>query len=129
VVGSFLTLSLFPLLGLSPQDKKSLFVIPAGYFLCTVLGLAIAYLIVPGSSFYITEWVVEETLVLAYQAIISLPVMGLILAVLYVSLFRRLYPKLPAWLRTETVTLAWKDLRLPAVLAAISVILGLIIII
>ena len=129
VVGIFLTLSLLPLLALSPRDKKSLFVIPAGYFLYTVLVLAIAYLIVPGSSFYITEWVVEETLALAYQTIITLPVMGLILAVLYVSLFRWIQPKLPAWLRTETVALTWKDLRLPALLAAVSVILGLIIII
>jgi hypothetical protein len=47
---------------------------------------------------------------------------------LYVTLFRWVYPRLPAWLRTETVTLTWKDLRLPALLAAVSVILGLIII-
>jgi len=38
------------------------------------------------------------------------------------------YPKLPAWLRTEAIHLTWKDLRLPALLAAVSVILGLIII-
>jgi len=33
-----------------------------------------------------------------------------------------------AWLRTETVALTWKDLRLPVLLAASSVILGILII-
>jgi magnesium-transporting ATPase (P-type) len=128
VVGIFLTISLFPLLGLSPQDKKSLFVFPAGYFLYTILGLAIAYLFVPGSSFYKTEGLVTETMTSAYQIMIVFTVMGLILSALYVSLYRWISPKLPAWLRTEPATLAWKDLRLPAVLAVISVVVGLIII-
>ncbi len=47
---------------------------------------------------------------------------------LYVTLCRRVYPRLPAWLRTETVALTWKDLRLPALLAVICVILGILII-
>jgi len=126
-VGIFLTLSLFPLLGLSPHDKKSLFVIPAGYFLYNILGLAIACLFVTGSSVYKTEWLVEETLTSTYQGIILGTVLGLILSALYVSLYRWISPKLPAWLRTETVALTWKDLRLPAVLAVICVTLGLII--
>ena len=53
---------------------------------------------------------------------------GLLLAVLYITLFRKIHPRLPAWLRTDTVALTWKDLRLPAILAAVSVILGLIIV-
>jgi hypothetical protein len=55
-------------------------------------------------------------------------IIGIILAVLYVTLFRRLYPRLPAWLRTETVNLTWKDLRLPGLLWAVSVIIGLMIV-
>lgn len=128
VVGIFLTLSLFPLFGLSPQDKKSLFVFPAGFFLSTIFGLAIAYLFVPGSSFYKTEGVVAETITSAYQAMIAFTVMGLILSALYVSLYRWISPKLPAWLRTEPANLAWKDLRLPAALFAVCVVVGLIII-
>jgi hypothetical protein len=92
------------------------------------LGLAIAYLFVPGPSVYKTEWLVAEALTSAYQGMIANTVLGLILSALYVSLYRWISPRLPAWLRTETVTLAWKDLRLPAVLAAISVILGVLII-
>jgi hypothetical protein len=49
--------------------------------------------------------------------------------VLYVTLFRRISPRLPAWLRNETVDLTWKDLRLPAILWAICVGIGLIIVI
>ena len=127
-VGIFLTLSLFPLFGLSPQDKKSLFVFPAGFFLLTIFCLAIAYLFVPGSSFYKTEGLVAETITSAYQAMIAFTIMGLILSALYVSLYRWISPKLPAWLRTEPATLAWKDLRLPAVLFAVSGVVGLIII-
>ena len=52
----------------------------------------------------------------------------MLLAVLYVTLYRKIHPRLPAWLRTETVVLTWKDLRLPALLAAVSVILGILII-
>ena len=128
VVGIFLTISLFPLLGLSPQDKKSLFVIPAGYFLYQILGLAIAYLFVPGSSVYKTEWLVAEALTSAYQGMIVCAVLGLILSALFVSLYRWISPKLPAWLRTEPVNLAWKDLRLPAALFVVCVVVGLIII-
>jgi hypothetical protein len=35
---------------------------------------------------------------------------------------------LPGWLRAGTVQLGWKDLRLPAALTIVSVVLGLIII-
>lgn len=128
VIGIFLTLSLFPLFGLSPQDKKSLFVIPAGFFLHTVFGLAIALLFVPGSSVYKTEGLVAETITSAYQIVFFSTVMGLILSALYVSLYRWVSPKLPAWLRTEPVNLAWKDLSLPARLFAVCVVVGLIII-
>jgi len=64
----------------------------------------------------------------ANNVAIFLPIVGVLLAVLYVTLFRKIYPRLPAWLRTETVNLTWKGLRLPALLAVISVILGLIVI-
>ena len=33
------------------------------------------------------------------------------------------------WLRSETATLTWQDLRLPAVLWAVSLVIGLIIVI
>lgn len=50
---------------------------------------------------------------------------GVVLAGVYVTVSRWAYPRLPDWLHTETVALTWKDLRLPALLAVISVGLGL----
>jgi hypothetical protein len=64
----------------------------------------------------------------ANNVAVFLPILGVLFAVIYVLLFRKIYPKLPAWLKTETANLTWKDLRLSALLAIISVILGLIII-
>ncbi len=53
---------------------------------------------------------------------------GVILTVIYVTLYRWMYPRLPALLVTETVQLVWKDLRSPALLAAVSLVIRLIII-
>jgi hypothetical protein len=52
----------------------------------------------------------------------------LLLAALYITLYRKIHPRLPAWLRTEMIHLTWKDLRAPALLAVISAILGVLII-
>jgi len=52
-----------------------------------------------------------------------------ILTLLYVTLYRKLQPRLPAWLRTEKVEPTWKNLRLPALLAVVSLVIGLIIVI
>ena len=92
------------------------------------LGMVIAYVFVPGSFVYKTDWSVAEAIISANQGMIASTILGLILSGLYISLYRWISPMLPAWLSTKTVTLTWKDLRLPAVLAVISVILGLIII-
>ena len=52
----------------------------------------------------------------------------LLVGVLYLTLYRWISPRLPSWLRSETVALTWKDLRIPALLAVLSVLLGLLII-
>ena len=52
----------------------------------------------------------------------------LFLGVIYLTLYRLIYPRIPSWLKTETVLLTWKDLRIPALSAAACVILGLILI-
>lgn len=83
ITGIFFMISTFPLLGLAPENIKSLLVVPS---------------------------------------------VGLFLAVIYVSLYRWIYRKLSARLRTETVNLTWNDLRIPGFPAVISVILGLFII-
>jgi hypothetical protein len=53
---------------------------------------------------------------------------GAVVALLYLTLYRWVPPSLPGGLRFETVNPTWKDLRLAGILAAVSVILGLIII-
>jgi hypothetical protein len=126
-VGLVFLFALFPLLGLDPKDKKSLFVFPAALFLQSAISFLVAYLFVPGSPID-REYFLGQEIIAQANAFIPQTVIGLILAVLYLTLYRKIAPRLPAWLRTATVELTWKDLRLPAVLSIISVILGLIII-
>jgi hypothetical protein len=127
--GIFLLLALFPLLGLNPGDRKPLLIVPAAFFLQGISGWLVAHLFVPGSSFDLRYLDGADIIESANNLAILLPILGGLFAVLYVTLFRKIYPRLPAWLQTETVSLTWKDLRLPALLAVISVILGLIVII
>jgi hypothetical protein len=127
-VGIFFFVSLFPLLGLAPKELKSLLVVPASFFLWSLVGLIVGYLIVSGSPINVVYGLGEEILSIAKVMPGVYLISGVILAVIYVTLYRWVYPRLPAWLRTETVHLAWKDLCLPALLAALSVVIGLIII-
>jgi hypothetical protein len=123
-IGILFLVSILPLFGLAPGDRKSVFVLPTALFLWSVLGMIVAYVFVPGSpidvQFHMTGTIFSETI----YFLISGPIIGALLALLYL----KLYPKLPVGLCTETVTLTWKDLRIPALLAVISVILGLVII-
>jgi uncharacterized membrane protein (DUF485 family) len=127
-IGIFLTISLFPLFGLAPEDKKSLIIVPGSFFLIGGFGWIVTRLFVPTSSVLLAEGLVEEVMTSSIIMTIVFSIIGFLLALIYISLYRWIYRKLPAGLRTETVNLTWKDLRLPAVLSAICVILGLIII-
>ncbi len=127
LAGLVLLFSLFSLLGLDPRDKKALFVLPAAMFLLSFLSFLVAGIFVPGSPIDRQYFLARE--IMAESKLMLLQVgFGLLLAVLYITLFRKIHPRLPAWLRTGTVDLAWKDLRLPALLAAVSVVIGLVII-
>ena len=128
-IGIISLLSLFPLAGLDPRDNKALFVIPAAMFLVSMLSFLVAQLFVPGSPFDREYSLGQDILLTANFSILLYPIVGLILAVLYITLFRKLSPRLPAWLHTGTVQLTWKDLRLPGILWAVSVAIGLIIVI
>jgi hypothetical protein len=127
-VGIFFFLSLFPLLGLAPGDKKAFFVLPAALLLWSVLGILAAYLFVPGSPIDIQYDKTGEIFNSAAIFLISGTLSGVLFAVIYVTLYRRVYLRLPAGLRTETRIVDWKDLRLPALLFLISTIFGVIII-
>jgi hypothetical protein len=126
--GIFFFVSLFPLLGLAPRDLKSLFVVPAALFLWALVGLIIGYLFVSGSPIDGVYGLGEEILSIVKVMSVVYLISGVIIAGIYVTLYRWIYLRLPAWLRTNTVQLTWKDLRLPALLAAVSVVSGLIII-
>ena len=111
----------------NPKDKKSLFVFPAAMFLLSTLSFLVAYLFVPGSPID-REYFLGQEIIAQANSFIPQTVIGLSLAVLYLTLYRKIAVRLPAWLRTETARLTWKDLRIPALLAAVSVILGILII-
>jgi hypothetical protein len=127
VVGIFFFLSLLPLLGLAPEDKKSLFVLPVSMLLYSLLGLAIAHLLVPGSLADVQYHLEDEILVSAkYRPLFSL--VGVLLFVIYMTVYRWVYKKLPAGLRMEKVNLSWRDLSYPGLLFTISMILGIIVV-
>lgn len=126
--GILFLFALLPLFGLDPKDEKSLFVLPAAVFIASTLSLLVACLLVPGSPIDREYFLGQEIVSAASMLLIAHTGIWTILAVLYVTFYRSVYPRLPTLLRTETVKLDWKDLRLPALLAIISVILGLIII-
>jgi hypothetical protein len=128
VLGIFFTLSLFPLFGLAPKELRTLIVIPASFLLQGLLGWVVAFLFVPVSPFLQAEGLVTEVSNSASQAVVMSPIIGLLLALIYISLYRWLYPKLPASLRAEVVSLTWKDLRPAAAMAGACVVLGLIMI-
>ncbi len=126
-IGVLSFFSLLPLVGLDPREKKALFVLPAAMWLISAISMLVAHLFVPGSPINL-EYFAGREILLSVNNFIFL-YLGIVLAVLYITLFRWLYPHLPAWLRTEVVQPARKDLFLPATLWAVCVTIGLIIVI
>ncbi|MDR9452087.1 MAG: hypothetical protein RI637_12830, partial [Acidimicrobiia bacterium] len=100
VAGILLFVSFFPLLGLSPKDKRTLFVIPGGFLLWAVVGLMAAYAFELGSR--------------AESQSIDGVFVALLMAVVFVLAYFTIYPvverRLPAHLRTEARDSAWRDL-------------------
>lgn len=125
-VGIFFFVSLFPFLGLAPQDIRSFCVLPVGVFLWCALSILIAHLFVPGSPIDVEYHLGAEIITSANSSPIYGGITGAFLAMLYSTLYRGIYQKLPAGLRTSVAILAWKDLRIPGVIFMICVILGII---
>jgi hypothetical protein len=126
-VGLILFFSLLPLVGLSPGDRKSLLVIPTAMFLWAFLSMLVAHLVVPGSPFAIKYGLAWE-IVPGTNDYYMNAIMGVLFALLYLTLYHWLRPILPGGLRMEAVNLTWRNFRLPGVLFAVSLILGLMII-
>ncbi len=125
LLGLFFFVSLLPLIGLKPGDARSLYVVPAGLLLWSILSIPVAYLFVPGSSIDLRYQRGAEIIQTANANPILAGIVAVVIAVIYVSLFRWIYPSLPAWIRTVTVQLTWRGLRLPAFLSACCVVIGL----
>jgi hypothetical protein len=128
VVGIFFFISLTPLLGLAPGDGKTLFVLPSAMLLYTAVGVLVAYFLVPGSPIDMRYHLAPEIIQSAYYRPIFMGSVGILLGVIYIVLYRRVYQRIPQVLKTETVNLTWGDFWYPGLLFTVSVILGLIII-
>jgi hypothetical protein len=113
-----------PCLGLAPKERKTLFVLPAGAFLWSLVGMVVAYGFVPGSPVDSQYGLLKEIFLSANSFPLNSVLLGLLLAGVYCTL----YPRLPVSWRTEAVRLTWRDLRIPGLLAVISIILGMVII-
>ena len=124
IVGIFFLISLFPLLGLKPGDRKSLFVLPAGMLLYTAFGLLIATSLVTGSPIDVRYHVADEIILSAYYRPIFMGSVGILLALIFTTLYRSLHRRIPVSLRTEGVSLTWRDFRYPGLLFIISLIPG-----
>jgi len=128
VVGIFFFISLLPLLDLAPEDKKSLVVLPAGMLIYAAFGVLIAHLVVPGTPVDIQNHLAGEIIASATLRPLLMATIGLLLAVIYITLYRRIYKRLPAWLRVEKANLSWKDLWFPGLLFVVSTLVGLLMI-
>lgn len=128
VVGIFFLTSLFPLLGLKPEDWKHMIAIPAGMLLYTAMGLPIAYFLVPGSPIDLQYHLAPEIISSAYYRPIFMGSVGILLALIYITLYRGLYRRIPPRLRAKTADLSWRDFWYPGLLFISSMILGLMVI-
>lgn len=128
IAGIFFFVSHFPLLGLPLGNWRTLIVVPGGLLLWSLLSIPAAYLFAPGSAIDLQFQRGREIIQTANNAPFTAGIVGLLLAIVYISLYRWIHPRLPAWLRTKTVSLKWKDLRLPTLQAASCMVIGLLII-
>jgi hypothetical protein len=128
VVGIFFFLSLMPLLGLAPDNRKTLFALPLAMLLYTTVGLPIAYFVVPGSPIDMRYHLAGEIIQSAYYRPIFMSSIGILLSVIYITLFRKVYHRIPHAIKTETINLSWRDFWYPGLLFTVSVILGLIVV-
>jgi hypothetical protein len=128
ITGIVLFVSLLPLFGLKEDDLTALWAFPLGMGLFGLVSFAMANILAPISPFAIQYDLVHEIQVSAGYRPVLMSAAGVLFAGFYVTLYRSICKKLPAFLRSEFRPLSWRDLRWPAELAAVSIILGLIII-
>lgn len=124
-LGLFFLISLFPMIGLAPGDIKTLIVLPASLLLWTSVSVMVAHLTVPGSPIDIQFQLKNEILASATSSIKIGAILGLFIATVYVTVFRKVYARLPVSMRIEKVSLGWRNMLKPTFLFIFSLILGL----
>jgi hypothetical protein len=107
ILGIFLYLSVLPLSGLALEGKKSFVVIPAAMLMYTALGRLIVHIFIASSLideriFGFGSFIVNAS----NNSLILFPLVGLIFALLYATLYRNVYHKLTDWLHVDTAKLA-----------------------
>jgi hypothetical protein len=103
-------------------------VIPAGFLLWSFVSLIVAYLFVPGSPADIQFHMREKIISSAINGILIGLFYEVLFAIVYFTLYRIIEHRLPAWLRTETRNLTWRDLLFPGILSVLSIVVGILII-
>ncbi len=124
VLGILFFVSFFPLLGLTPRSKRTLFVIPAGILLWSMVGIAAANLFIPGSradvQFHLGDNLISSVKFAPYMGLIF----GVFVALVYLTLYRVMERRLPSCLRVEKKNLTWRDLLIPGIICVISIAAG-----
>lgn len=127
-VGMFFFVFLLPLLGLSPKDWRTLLALPAAVMLWSGASILAAHLVVPGSPIDVIYYEGADVIQTAEGVWPRGVLLVMLLAIIYLTLYRLLYPRLPSWLKSGMVQVCWSDLRIPALAAAACVIVGVILI-
>ena len=117
-MGIFFFMTLFPLIGIEPEGRKSttFIVIFLGFILYNILLVVYTYL-------FATE---EFLFYRANNFLIIGGMLALIITILYVTLYRKYYRKLPFTLQTEKGTVTWKDLQIPGVVFILILVFSLL---
>jgi len=117
-IGIFFYMTLFPLIGIEPEGRKSttFIVIFLGFILYDILLAIYTYM-------FATE---EFLFYRANNFLIIGGILAVIITVLYVTLYRKYYCKLPSTLQTEKGTVTWKDLQIPGVVFSLILVFSLL---
>lgn len=106
VVGIFFLVSLLPIFGLAPGDWRSILVVPTALLMWKILSTIVANHFVPGSSIDVQYNLGREILLGVNGSPIFEVIIGVVLAMAYILLYRCAYRRLPPGLKTEKVSLS-----------------------
>lgn len=125
MVGIVLIDSYLPLTGLLPANLHSLWALPVSFILWVLPSVAVARLWIPASDFALRYQLVGEITDVATMWLFIMFIVALLLAAVYITLFRFIARKVPRFdQRAKVITR--QDLAWPILWCLISIVLGLI---